>query len=152
MLEINANTLHKDLKTISYLKLPSGGVAYGTPKNASTGGWVCTITPLNGPYLVLTTLVLYLCTTNDPSLCPVHTHIVNNKITTFEIRALNTTWLVTWPHACMTSTRLTGTNSRTSLLHRCLCKRKGFVRVNDGFVGFDSWIVEFTLNWCIVPA
>lgn len=40
-------------------------MAYGTPKKASTGGCMWIITPLKAPYLVLTTLVLYLCTNSD---------------------------------------------------------------------------------------
>lgn len=50
---------------VQYLRLPTGGVAYGTPRKASTGGLMCMITPLKGPYLVLTTLVLYLCTSRE---------------------------------------------------------------------------------------
>lgn len=54
-----------------YLRDPKGGVAYGTPKKASTGGWLkccCNIIPRKGPYLVTTTRVLYLCTSKPWSV------------------------------------------------------------------------------------
>lgn len=44
----------------AYLRLPSGGVAYGTPRNASTGGVERATMPRSAPYLVRTVLRLYL--------------------------------------------------------------------------------------------
>lgn len=51
----NPPTLHS-----THLRLPIGGVAYGTPRNASTGGLVRAIMPRNGPYFVFTVFRLYL--------------------------------------------------------------------------------------------
>lgn len=51
--------------TLTHLRLPTGGVAYGTPKYASTGGLARTIIPRNGPYLVFTVCRLYLTLAKD---------------------------------------------------------------------------------------
>lgn len=61
-----------------YLKFPTGGVAYGIPKKASTGGLDRTMIPLSGPYLVLIIFVLYfiLCTVDDT----IGTHTIKNTI------------------------------------------------------------------------
>lgn len=42
------------------LRLPVGGVAYGTPKYASTVGLLRTMRPRSSPYLVFTVFELYL--------------------------------------------------------------------------------------------
>lgn len=67
----------------NYLKLPSGGEAYGTPRYASTIGGDGRISiPLNGPYFVLTTLLLYLTLCMEPDITG--TQISNNKNKTFK--------------------------------------------------------------------
>lgn len=101
----------------SYLRLPTGGVAYGTPKNASTGGCIWIITPLRGPYLVLTTLVLYFCTNKDASVSSMSTtttitHIVQKDATT-ELNCPDT----------LTRTRMTSPTMTLRTLARLHCFR-----------------------------
>lgn len=52
--------LQQNIYKYTNLRLPIGGVAYGTPKYASTVGLLRTIRPRSSPYFVFTVFELYL--------------------------------------------------------------------------------------------